>query len=109
MSFMKQRVMPRMKTLFQEHDGKHFAEFTCKTCHGPLFKSPKSFLPKLRMTAAKAGGHPQLEAFVKEPKVAKFMAEKVVPEMASLMGQKPYDPQTQQGFGCGGCHTIVTK
>ena len=37
---------------------------------------------------------------------AKFMGEKVSPQMAALFGKKPYDPATNEGFGCGGCHKI---
>jgi len=35
------------------------------------------------------------------------MAEKVTPEMATLLGMTAYDPKTQQpgAFGCGNCHT----
>jgi hypothetical protein len=28
--------------------------------------------------------------------------------MADLLGEQPYDPATQQGFGCLGCHTMAT-
>ena len=32
--FMKQKVVPAMKPIFQNHDAKKFADFGCKTCHG---------------------------------------------------------------------------
>jgi hypothetical protein len=78
-------------------------ETTCKTCHGPAYKEPKEFLPHLTMKDGK------ITAFAEKPEVSKFMAEKVVPEMAAAMGQPPYDPATHKGFGCGGCHTIDMK
>jgi hypothetical protein len=31
-----------------------------------------------------------------KPELAKFMAEKVVPEMAAAMDQPPYDPATKK-------------
>ena len=37
--------------------------------------------------------------------MTKFMMEKVVPEMVSLLGVSKYDPATHKGFGCFGCHT----
>jgi hypothetical protein len=33
------------------------------------------------------------------------MAKQVVPTVAGLLGEQPYDPKTQQGFGCLECHT----
>lgn len=102
-AFMKQNVAPRMGKVFQSANPTHYADFGCKTCHGPDSKDPKAFLPKL---ALKDGN---LTAFAEKPEVAKFMHEKVVPEMAALFGQQPYNPETKQGFGCAGCHTIEMK
>jgi hypothetical protein len=102
-AFMKKNVAPRMAKVFQGADAARYASFGCKTCHGPQFKPPKEFLPHLTLKDGK------MTAFGDKPEVAKFMAEHVVPEMASAMGQPPYDPQTHQGFGCGGCHAIDMK
>jgi hypothetical protein len=38
-----------------------------------------------------------------------FMAERVEPAMAGLLGLQPYDPATQQGFGCFNCHTMAER
>ncbi|MBS2011350.1 MAG: hypothetical protein JST00_00450 [Deltaproteobacteria bacterium] len=102
-AFMKTNVLPRMSKTFQAHNATRYADMTCKTCHGPNNKPPKEFLPKLSMKDGK------ITAFAEKPEVSKFMAEKVVPEMASAMGKKPYDPATHQGFGCAGCHTVEMK
>ncbi len=102
-AFMKANVAPRMGKVFQEKDPKHYAEFGCKTCHGPDHKDPKEFLPHLTMK----GG--QITAFKDKPGTAKFMSEKVVPEMASVLGKPPFDMKTKQGFGCMGCHTVDQK
>ena len=102
-AYMKANVLPRMSKTFQAHDAQRYAGMTCKTCHGPNNKPPKEFLPKLAMKDGK------MAAFAEKPEVAKFMAEKIVPEMAAAMGKKPYAPATHQGFGCGGCHTIEQK
>jgi hypothetical protein len=101
--FMKQNVLPKMSQVFQASNQERYSGFSCKTCHGPNNKDPKEFLPNLTM---KEGN---LTAFAEKPDVAKFMHEKVVPEMATLFGQKPYDPSTHQGFGCAGCHKIEMK
>src|SRR5215204_2805298 len=36
--FMKKKVVPAMSKTFQEFDGKKYADFGCKTCHGPQMK-----------------------------------------------------------------------
>jgi hypothetical protein len=100
MAFMKSRVSPELAKTFQAADAKRYAEFGCKTCHGPQYKEPKDFLPKLTMKDGK------ITSFADKPDVSKFMASKVVPQMAALFGKQPYDPATHQGFGCGGCHTV---
>jgi hypothetical protein len=102
-AFMKERIMPPMTKTLHDGDPKHYAEVTCKTCHGPQLKEPKEFLPRLTLKDGK------ITAFAEKPEVSKFMAEKVVPEMAKAMGMKPYDPATHEGFGCGGCHAIDMK
>lgn len=103
-AFMKAHVVPRMREVFQAKDPTHFAQFGCKTCHGdPFHAKPSDALPKLTL---KNG---ELTAFEEHPEVAKFMAEKVAPEMAAILGEKPFDPATKQGFGCAGCHGIEMK
>jgi hypothetical protein len=101
--FMKKMVDPRMGPVFKAHSATRYADFSCKTCHGPNYVEPKLFLPKLTM---KNGN---ITSFAEKPEVSKFMAEKIVPEMAAAMGETPYDPTTHKGFGCGGCHAIEMK
>ena len=100
-AFMKKKVMPTMGKAFQDYDAKEFANFSCKTCHGPQMKpKPVDFLPALNIQGGK------MKEAEEHPEIAKFMHERVVPEMAGLFGKPVYDPKTQQGFGCGGCHKI---
>jgi hypothetical protein len=98
---MKGQVVPQMKTAFANFDAKKYPNVNCKTCHGKdpakvKFKMPNPELPKLDFVALRAGKQ--------EPKTAKFMADVVEPQMAKLLGAKPYDPKTNTGFGCLGCH-----
>ena len=99
-AFMKANVQPRMAAVFQAADPEHYKDFGCKNCHGPNWKLPKDFLPELTVKDGK------LTAMEEKPAVAKFMAEKVVPEMASIVGMQPYNPETKEGFGCMGCHKV---
>lgn len=102
-AFMKANVLPSMKPVFQSTNPTRYGDFGCKTCHGPEFKDPHEYLPKLTMKDGK------VTAFAEKPDIAKFMAENVVPKMASAMGMAPFDMKTGQGFGCQGCHTIDKK
>jgi hypothetical protein len=102
---MKSTVMPKMGAIFHEHDAKVFAEPRCTLCHGSgakddTFKMPNPELPKLDLTPA---GMKQMRE--KKPAMVELMSKKVLPTMAELLGEKPYDPKTQQGFGCLECHT----
>lgn len=99
-AYMKEKVIPAMTPVFQGYDAETYADFGCETCHGSEYKTPTEYLPTLTM---KDG---QLLAFEEYPEVAKMMAEKVVPAMAAALGMEPYNAETQQGFGCGGCHSI---
>lgn len=109
MDFMKKTVFPKMKDEFTGWDAKRFADMNCKTCHGDgasdgSFTMPN---PKLPVLPSKPEDFKKLAA--KKPAAAKFMMEHVVPDMASMLGQQPYDMKTQQGFGCHNCHTDDAK
>jgi cytochrome c551/c552 len=99
-AFMKEKVMPAMAPVFKAHDPQAFEKFGCETCHGPEYKTPTEYLPALTL---KDGN---LTSFTEDPETSKWMLEKVVPAMAAAMGLPAYNPETHQGFGCGGCHAI---
>jgi hypothetical protein len=105
MVYMKKAVMPKMGALFHDFDAKDYAEPRCTLCHGPSakegnFKMPNAALPKLPATPE---GFRKLHEL--HPQVVDFMAKQVVPTAAALLGEEPYDPKTQSGFGCFECHT----
>lgn len=103
--YMKRAVMPKMGGLFHDFDAKKYAEPKCVLCHGSgvkdgSFKMPNPELPKLDVSPA---GFKAMQA--KQPAVLEFMAKQVETTMADLVGEAPYDPKTQKGFGCLECHT----
>jgi cytochrome c553 len=99
-AFMKQKVVPQMKPIFQNHAPKDFAEFGCKTCHGDQakeghFDMPNAKLPKLNFN--------DMSKFKKED--VDWMGHEVMPTMAKILGQPVYSKDNPKGFGCLECHT----
>lgn len=104
--FMKTKVMPAMKPAFQNFDGKEYASFTCKTCHGKdpqkaKYEMPNPELPQLDFEALEAGKG--------DPKMVEFMAKTVKPEMAKLLDRPEQTETVHDGFGCLDCHVMKKK
>jgi hypothetical protein len=100
--FMKTKVMPAMKPIFQKFDAKEYAKFGCKTCHGKdpkkvKYKMPNPDLKPLDFAAIKAGKV--------EPKMVELMSKSVKPEMAKIFGMPEMSQTEPNGFGCLHCHT----
>lgn len=97
MKHMKEVVAPQMAKVFQESGG--YEDFSCATCHGAGAKSGNFEMPTADIPAL------DQEEMDEHPEVTQFMKERVTPEMAKLLGEEAYDPETGHGFGCYGCHT----
>jgi len=105
LELMKKVVAPRLGADFQAFDAKKYEKFSCVTCHGERIKQgdakmPNPDLPHLSYTD-KFKKH-----MTEKPAITKFMMEKVETEMADALGEKPFDPATKTGFGCGNCHIV---
>jgi hypothetical protein len=103
-TFMKKKVMPTMKPIFQNHDAKDFAGFGCKTCHGEQakqghFDMPNPNLPKLNFA--------DMSKFKKED--LDWMHNEVWPTMGKLLDMPLYSKDNPKGFGCLHCHTEEAK
>lgn len=105
--YMKEVITPKMRVAFQQFDGEEFKEFGCDTCHGKQGKARKFKMPNpdiYALPGSPAGFGALME---KKPKMMKFMAETVKPQMAALLGVHEFDPKKAEagGFGCIACHT----
>ena len=94
MKLMKEVVAPGMAKVFHELDAEEFKDFSCATCHGPGAKSGDFEMPS---AALPLNAHEMEE----HPDVTKFMKERVVPAMAKMLGEEPYNPETNSGFEIG--------
>jgi mono/diheme cytochrome c family protein len=97
--FMKEKVVPTMTPLFQEHDPKEFAEFGCVTCHGEGAKEGKFIMPNDALP--KLFG-PSMDKYKKED--VEWMGKVIKPTMAKLLGEPEYSEENPKGFGCLECH-----
>ena len=105
-------VLDRMAGLFREWKPDEYAGvtgFRCQTCHGEGFDKPPVDFHMPRVAFPLDPADPIGSATRYDAEAAKFMVEKVVPTMAELLGEKPYDPETKQGFSCFRCHPPSKK
>jgi hypothetical protein len=101
-------VVPRMKEVFRAFDDKKFGEFGCSTCHGKGARERGFAMPNPEIFVLPGTPAEFAPLMQEKPEWVKFMAEKVKPEMATLLGVKEFEPQNPQPgtFGCHNCHTV---
>lgn len=103
--YMIGKVEPITKEVFCEFDPKIYGAFTCESCHGPKpegmgYAMPSRALPEIPRPGT--GAYRDLKG--EKPEMVRFMEEEVTPAMRKLLGKPAYDPEKDEGFGCGGCH-----
>lgn len=108
--FMKDVVLPKSKELFVAFDAK-FADMNCKTCHGDGAEDGSFEMPNPKIKPLPNSEEGFMAWIAKEPdegRWAGFMAQKLEPAVAEMLGEKPFDPKTKTGeFGCANCHELI--
>jgi len=109
--YMKKKVMPKMKPIFQTFDAKTFHDFSCQTCHGKdaiklKYKMPSADIHPLPNTPEKFQA--KLKAEPTWPKWTDFMAKQVEPAMGELLSIPVFDPKKPEKgtLSCGACHKL---
>jgi cytochrome c553 len=101
-AFMKQKVVPVMKPLYQKHDAKDFAEFGCKTCHGDDVKDGHFDMPNPKLPKLNFKDHNS--KYKKED--LEWMGKEIMPTMGKILDLPLYSEANPKGFGCLACHTL---
>jgi hypothetical protein len=102
MDWMAVAVFPKMRQLFQAQDPEKYADFACQTCHGLQMERVDFKMPNDLFALDKADTIAHAKEY--DDKTTDFMLAGVVPEMAQLLGRRPYTIETGKGYGCMGCH-----
>lgn len=105
LDYMGLFVLDRMKGLFVAWRPDDYKEFRCQTCHGENFDKPPVNFHMPRVAFPLKADDPLGGAMKYDPDAAQFMLKKVLPTMAGLLGEEPWDPATGKGtFTCFRCH-----
>jgi len=103
--WMVSNVLPIAAEDFSTYDAERYSAVTCATCHGANADAVHYELPSAELPVLPRPGTPNWERMSQTP-VFTFMHDVVTPTMATLVGEEPYNPATNSGFGCFECHTM---
>jgi len=100
---MREAVLPRAAAIFRAWRPERFAEIDCTLCHGQgvetgNFKMPSAHLPRL------SGDLLLGSEFRMYPDTTRLKLDRLVPEMASVLGLRSFSMINRSGFGCYSCH-----
>jgi hypothetical protein len=108
LEYMGLFVLPAMEELFAGWRPDEYGDkgaFRCQSCHGEGFDTPAIDFHMPRVAFPLDPADPMGVAMRYDAEAATFMAERVVPEMARLLGEEPFVAETGRGtFGCFRCH-----
>lgn len=103
--WMVAEVLPRLGPMFEEFDSSRFAGFDCSGCHGDDAAARNWAMPNPSILALHPTGSAEQQQMVRDyPDMCRFMFNRVVPTMQTLLGAQAYDAETQTGFSCYVCH-----
>jgi hypothetical protein len=104
-SWMVAEVLPRIGPMFEEFDAQRFEGFDCAGCHGADAAARNWAMPNPSILALHPTGSPEQQQMVQEhPEMVRFMFNRIVPAMQTLLGAEPFDAETGEGFSCYACH-----
>ena len=98
LEWMGTEVFHPMRKLFQEFDPERYKDFSCETCHGKDYQSVDYKMPHTVFPMTPSALVTSEDSDPKLAAAAKFMNEKVLPEMRRLLNK--------QDISCFNCHEI---
>jgi hypothetical protein len=102
LDWMGMSVFPKMKQTFTQFNADRFGDFSCQTCHGETMEMVDYHMPNTLYALSKTDTIEKARQY--DAQVTDFMVNEVMPQMAKLLAEAPYDATTHTGFGCFGCH-----
>ncbi len=97
LTWMGTEVLPAMAKLFEEFDSARYkGKFSCNTCHGENYNTVDYKMPHTLFPMDPKNPITENDSDPNLAKYAKFMKEKVMPEMKRLMGKND--------ITCAYCH-----
>jgi hypothetical protein len=103
--YMIGKVHPIMRQVFETFDKTRYAgdKFECAPCHEPNFAVTKYKMPNPKLSPIPAYGSEDWKA-MENARIVKFMAARVTPVMAQLLGHDPNDASKGDAVTCYACH-----
>ena len=100
---MRTAVLPKAAALFREWRPAKYANVDCLLCHGSgvytgNYHMPTDQLPRLSGDWLLG---PEREKY---PDTTQLKLDRLVPEISTALGVKPFSLITRRGFGCYSCH-----
>jgi len=99
--YMALVVHPRMKALFRQYDPDR--RIRCQTCHGEDMVRDRFAMPRALPALPRVGAFEL--TLTRSEKAARFMADRVVPEIRKLLGDD--GEPAPEGQGCSTCHVVA--
>lgn len=100
---MGQEVLPIAADIFGTWQPERFTTVDCSLCHARgetegIYDMPTANLPRL------SGALLLGPEFARAPETTNLKLKRLVPELSTALGLKPFSIITRRGFGCYSCH-----
>lgn len=103
MRYMRDVITPQLGQSFKDYNAKRYRRFRCSSCHGRGARQGDYSMPSPSLMRLNSNDNFELSR-QHDPQMVAFMQSQVTPQMAQLLGEKPFNADTNKGYGCFECH-----